>query len=250
MGDQEWINDFVIAFLRSPPWTVPLNDFIDANCIVFDGEDENKFVYTDLHKEFIELVETTLTENLKEMGLTDQQFVAVMRESIKDPLIEKLVFGQILAADDFLTFKKLMQKRNVQLELEALEALSQGEIGETTGGETGDTDTTNAVEEEEEAQLQLAMELSLQASEAAQTGELTKEELQAALKASVSEYDLERGKLEREQAELEHAIALSLASEADRIKKLEEANEQEKDAEIQSKKKRPRPRKRRRQKQS
>ena len=27
-------------------------DFVDENCIVFDSEEENKFIYTDLHNQF------------------------------------------------------------------------------------------------------------------------------------------------------------------------------------------------------
>ncbi len=37
--------------------------------------------------------------------------------------VNRTVFDQIMAVDDFLTFKKLMVKRNMELELEAVEAL-------------------------------------------------------------------------------------------------------------------------------
>ena len=66
--DEDWMCDFIVAFLRSPPWTVPLWSFIDVHCLVFDADEENKFVYTDIHKEFVDLVDALLTDNLKDMG--------------------------------------------------------------------------------------------------------------------------------------------------------------------------------------
>jgi hypothetical protein len=31
-------------------------DFLDEKCLIFDNEDENKFVYTEIHQAFRELV--------------------------------------------------------------------------------------------------------------------------------------------------------------------------------------------------
>lgn len=31
-------------------------DFVDENCLVFDNDEENKFIYTDLHNQFKEIV--------------------------------------------------------------------------------------------------------------------------------------------------------------------------------------------------
>ena len=45
--DGEWVLDYVLTLLQSPSWEVPIMIFVDENCIVFDTEDENKFVYTD-----------------------------------------------------------------------------------------------------------------------------------------------------------------------------------------------------------
>jgi hypothetical protein len=46
----DWIFDYIVAFLKSPPWTTPLCDFLDENCIVFDADAENKLEYTHVHK--------------------------------------------------------------------------------------------------------------------------------------------------------------------------------------------------------
>lgn len=49
-ADEDWLFDYIVAFLRSPPWTFPINTFIDQHCIVFDGEEENKMVHFELHQ--------------------------------------------------------------------------------------------------------------------------------------------------------------------------------------------------------
>lgn len=43
----------VLQYLTSPLWKVPIHTFIDANCIVFDDEEENKFSYTEVHNVLI-----------------------------------------------------------------------------------------------------------------------------------------------------------------------------------------------------
>ena len=45
-------------------YTTPLMGFIDEACVVFDGEEENKFEHTTIHEKFKELVERLLTDFL------------------------------------------------------------------------------------------------------------------------------------------------------------------------------------------
>lgn len=47
--EDEWMFDAVSAFLASP-LQLPVLTFIEENCVVFDNEEENKLVYTDIHK--------------------------------------------------------------------------------------------------------------------------------------------------------------------------------------------------------
>jgi len=43
-ADLFWLNDYIHQFLKSPEFRVPLSAFIEENCLVFDGDDENKLV--------------------------------------------------------------------------------------------------------------------------------------------------------------------------------------------------------------
>ena len=65
----DWIFDFVLQFLESNKFDAAgilsflflvhfilyhflVMDFVDEKCVAFDNEEENKFIYTDIHKEF------------------------------------------------------------------------------------------------------------------------------------------------------------------------------------------------------
>ena len=107
------------------------------------------------------MVETLLENICIEIGATDEMFMKVVKAGIKNTAHKKY-FEQILATMNYLSFKKLMVKRNKELELEALESLH--------------------VE-----------------------GVVRPEELQAA-------------NFERDQADLEHAIAMSIAADEERLR--------------------------------
>ena len=118
-----------------------------------------------------------LLETVISLGITEEQFMKAVENGLKIDNHKK-VFEQLLIVDNFLVFKKLMVKRNSELELEAMKALEQQEASNQN------------------------------------------------VNQSANARNLERKKLETEQAQLEHAIAMSLAIEEERQKLLEkETNE-------------------------
>ncbi|TMW63875.1 hypothetical protein Poli38472_014785 [Pythium oligandrum] len=173
--ESDWVFDYVMTLFRSPAWEVPIMCFIDENCASFDTGEENKFIYTDLHAQFREVVETVLCSNLAEIGLTASDFAEICERARTASDISMEVVNQILAMDDFVTFKKLMVKRNLELELEAIKALREETL-----------EAQEAAENDVETHL---MELSV----------LYKQE-------------------EMEQAELETAIAMSLALQEEELR--------------------------------
>ena len=122
--DMLWLFDSVTQFLKGPEWAVPVWDFIDENCIIFDSEEENKLVYHDTFNLFREMVEGLLDMHLTNMGISMEAF-AELCETYSTTEVGKEVLEQILAVDDFVSFKKMMVKRNMELELESLRALQQ-----------------------------------------------------------------------------------------------------------------------------
>lgn len=186
--------------------------FIDEKCIVFDNEEENKLCYSALHQEFKELVERVLTEHLMDVGVAPEDFfeaceVAYQREASD---FAKQVIEQILACDDFLTFKTLMFERNKELEYEAIQALNASgrHIGANSDEISVDDESKHESKEdsygEEKDDLELALELSKQADAASKLVAL-----------------------EKEQAEIEKAIALSLLLAEEKEKQEHEGSEAE-----------------------
>ena len=110
-------------------YTTPLMGFIDEACVVFDGEEENKFEHTTIHEKFKELVERLLTDFLSEMGISVDQFSEVIQRS-KHADLNEFVLTSILTVDDFLQFKSMMVRRNVDLTNEVLEAHNKGKARE------------------------------------------------------------------------------------------------------------------------
>ena len=119
----------IIGFLRSPRWKTPVMSFIDEYCTTFDDEDEHKLEFTKIHnvsfkfhsillpfcqQDFKKIVEELLEELMNELGVSDTQFVEACQKAEANPIHKKIV-DQIMAVDNFLAFKRLMVKRNQEL---------------------------------------------------------------------------------------------------------------------------------------
>ena len=91
----------IIGFLRSPRWKVPVMTFLDEKCVAFDNEEENKLEFTGIHnvsissssykKEFKKIVENLLEELMRELGVTDQQFVDACEKAALNPIHKRIV---------------------------------------------------------------------------------------------------------------------------------------------------------------
>ena len=108
--DRTWLFDSVLGFLRGPGWCLPVMGFIDENCVVFDTEEENKLSYMEIYTAFREMADSLLELHLEEYGISAEQFAEVcsqahLQENARD------VIEQVLALDDFVSFKKMMVKR-------------------------------------------------------------------------------------------------------------------------------------------
>ncbi|KAL3050559.1 hypothetical protein OYC64_012562 [Pagothenia borchgrevinki] len=79
--DSEWIVESIVGYLGSPEWVIPVSDFMENKCTVFDDEDENKLSYTDIHLQYKKLVETLLGNYMQEVGINEQQFLGRMHLS-------------------------------------------------------------------------------------------------------------------------------------------------------------------------
>ena len=85
-------------------------------------QEENKFEYTTVYDEFKGIVETLLSDFLDEIGVTNEDFVCAVGSSAHENRLSTFVLSSILTVDDFLQFKAMMVKRNMDLTNEVLEA--------------------------------------------------------------------------------------------------------------------------------
>ena len=75
-----WLFDSVMQFLKGPEWAMPVWDFIDENCVVFDSEEEEKLAYMDIFNAFREMVDGLLSMHLAEMGQPVEAFAQLCQQ--------------------------------------------------------------------------------------------------------------------------------------------------------------------------
>lgn len=72
------------------------------------------------------MVDDLLSELMSELGVTEEQFMEACEKASANPLHKKIV-DQITAVDNFIAFKKLMVKRNAELNEQAMAMLTKKE---------------------------------------------------------------------------------------------------------------------------
>ena len=92
-----------------------------------------------------------------ELGASQEQFLKVAEKGLKNEE-DKKYFEQLVACDNFIYFKGMMVKRNLQLEEEAWKLMKQKK--ETLKGETKDLDI-NLQKIKEETEIECAIQMSL-----------------------------------------------------------------------------------------
>ncbi|XP_067371310.1 cilia- and flagella-associated protein 36 isoform X1 [Channa argus] len=124
-NDSEWVLESIIGYLASPEWVIPVTDFMENRCTVFDDEDENKLSYTEIHQQYKKLVEKLLENYMQEVGINEQQFLDACASPFAKSQTLQAVFQPILATDDFQMFRSLMVQKNMELQLQALRVIKE-----------------------------------------------------------------------------------------------------------------------------
>uniref|UniRef100_A0A8C6TCA0 Cilia- and flagella-associated protein 36 n=1 Tax=Neogobius melanostomus TaxID=47308 RepID=A0A8C6TCA0_9GOBI len=130
--DSEWILESIVGYLGSPEWVIPVTDFMENKCTVFDDEEENKLSYTEIHQQYKKLVEKLLENYMQEVGIDEQQFLDACTSPFAKSKTLQIVFQPVLATDDFQMFRSLMVQKNMELQLQALRVIKErnGELPE------------------------------------------------------------------------------------------------------------------------
>uniref|UniRef100_A0A672R7Z9 Cilia- and flagella-associated protein 36 n=2 Tax=Sinocyclocheilus grahami TaxID=75366 RepID=A0A672R7Z9_SINGR len=152
--DSEWVLESIAGYLSSPDWLIPLADFTENKCSVFDDEDENKLTYTDIHQQYKQLVERLLQNHMQEVGISEQQFLHACSSFSKTKTLQA-VFQPVVATDDFQMFRSLMVQKNMELQLQALHVIKErnGGLPECL------TDGVDVVSELEQREMKILQEV-------------------------------------------------------------------------------------------
>ena len=92
-----------------------------------EGNVEGKPEYEVIFKQYRALVDQLITSHMAELGISEEQFAQAceMAEGILASKLKSVLFEELWAAENIEVFIRLMARRNVELQLEALDTLAQ-----------------------------------------------------------------------------------------------------------------------------
>ncbi|NXX22202.1 CFA36 protein, partial [Podargus strigoides] len=147
-GDVEWVVDTIAGFLQGPAWSIPILEFMEQNCEVFDDEEESKLSYTEIYQEYQALVEKLLEDYLKEVGINEEKFQEAFSSPLAKTHTSQAILQTVLAAEDFRLFKKMMVQKNIEMQLQAIRIIKERN-GVLPDCLTEGSDVFSEIEEEE-----------------------------------------------------------------------------------------------------
>lgn len=120
-SDSSWLIDMMYSITHATTWNEPLQAFYAEKCIMFDNfEEENRHEYVQVHNEFKSLIDNLLAAHLLQIDISPEEFEKQLIESglVEDPRLHQVV-AQLLAAEDFVTFKTMMVERHTSMQQQA-----------------------------------------------------------------------------------------------------------------------------------
>lgn len=153
-------------------------------------------------------MENILCTSLAEIGISVSDFADVCERCSRRNELSHAVVNQILSMDDFLIFKKLMVKRNLELELEAIQAFREDQIGEEEMEElvTQLMELSILYKEEEVEQADLDAAIAISTALHKEHVRLINIYDKSAEDASLDERNAQRNSLERLEDEKHNAL--------------------------------------------
>jgi len=121
LDELEWVSANILSIFQAATWSAPIAKFIDEHCVIFEDVEENKLEYTPIHNAFKRMVDDLLAAHLQELQVTTEQFTRFCQYGLTgNNELHRSIVEMMLSVDDFLVFKAVMVKRNAELYREAL----------------------------------------------------------------------------------------------------------------------------------
>lgn len=114
-------SSYILNFLKKIPV------FEADNIEDEDGDVLCNQEYESIFKEYCGLVDQLISSHMAELNINEKQFAIAceMADGLLANKLKKILFEELLAAENYEVFVRMMAKRNVELQLEALEVLAQ-----------------------------------------------------------------------------------------------------------------------------
>jgi hypothetical protein len=162
-------------------------NFIDEHCLVFDDrQDEGELRHTVIHAQFTEMVESLLSAQLSDLGLAQEDFAAIVMSAGKTSPLFQLLATHLLALDDFQTFKRMMNKRNLELELQAIQSIKRTRDAIRPAPHASKDAAGSPGDDESDEEIRRAIELSqVDAIAARRLAEMEESVMEAAIAESL-----------------------------------------------------------------
>ncbi|XP_044746894.1 cilia- and flagella-associated protein 36 isoform X3 [Coccinella septempunctata] len=127
--ENSWVFDSLVCFLRGPIWDAPIQNFIEEKSLIFEPNNaENEDDYQKIFDEYKNLVDFMLGNFMEDVGITPAQFEYASfktRQHHHSLRFDQSTFEQIWAANNYEMFKRMMTRRNIDLQLQALELIER-----------------------------------------------------------------------------------------------------------------------------
>ncbi|GMT10164.1 hypothetical protein PFISCL1PPCAC_1461 [Pristionchus fissidentatus] len=220
-SSQQKILSKLLDFLDSSIWHLPIETFIEQQSIVFDRQQDDSDLYMRVHHEFGNLVDTLLECFCEDTGIRPEELVGALEKIEKERMSAKAkaAYEPLAAAQNYAVFVPMMMRKNVELQLQALQMIEFmcGIIPTVLKIEESDSLRGRVVhnlsgEDAEKYVLLTVLRQSKDEFDSSQQSE--KQEIEAMLRAEDFQKDRARLMAEAEQNEkdVEAALALPMSS--------------------------------------
>lgn len=154
----------VFNYITSSSFRAPIKSFIDENCDKINKTTVNSSIPHEdhvLHQDFIRLIEVLLSVIKEDLKISDVDFIEISKIGLEREK-EKEYFEQIIACESIDWFRNCLIKRNLQLKEQAMKMMYVN-MGDQKL--TKDSTINSMMKSKEEAELELAIAMSLAADE-------------------------------------------------------------------------------------
>ncbi|CAJ0961116.1 unnamed protein product, partial [Mesorhabditis belari] len=114
-----------LDFIHSSMWDIPISTFIEQKSLMFDRENGDPTQHEPIHKEYADLVDALIGCFCDDLGITGSQFAEALSAIEKEQLNAKTraTLEPVMAAQDIDVFVPMMCKKNIELQLQALQMI-------------------------------------------------------------------------------------------------------------------------------